>query len=138
MLGGGYLLWVQLRPGGQANGGDDKLAAMREAAQQGDHLKAARSAFEVDEFAMAAQHFLRAGRPLDAARAWRRAGEWSKAGELFEEHRDFAAAAACFDKLGNRGAQLRMLESAADWPAAANLAMAPSGVALEAWPPVLE
>ena len=117
---GGYGIMRMIR-GFQARETSDRLGPMQAAAKEGNHYKAGRLAFEAGDWELAARHFLKAGRDLDAARAFRKGEDWDRAATLFEQGQDFGNAAACYKKLGNTHAQLRMLEAAQDWTAAAPL-----------------
>jgi len=96
--------------------------AVAEALKDGNYLKAGRTALDQGDWQSAAKHFLKADRPLDAARAYRKGEQWSRAAEMFEELHDYVSAAQCFQKVGNDNARLRVLAAAEDWASCAELA----------------
>ena len=98
------------------------LDPVAEAAQSGQSLKAGRLAMEAGDWRLAADHFLEAARPLDAARALRRGELWVEAAQQFEAGKDFQSAAQCYLRAGRKPEALRNLEQTENLSEAAALA----------------
>ena len=98
------------------------LNPIAEALRAGNFLKAARLAQDAGDWRSAADHFVLAQRPLDAARALRKGEAWEEAAELFVKAHDFSAASQCYLKAGLKSEALRALEQTDDLLQAAELA----------------
>ncbi len=125
LAGGAWAIkrWVF---GAKQAGSTDKpirpLDPVAEATQAGNFVKAARLSLDAGDWRAAADHFIEAQRPLDAARALRKGESWLEAAGQFEKGRDFVSASQCYLKAAKKSDALRVMEQTEDLQQAAELA----------------
>lgn len=95
------------------------VPAAEEYLQAGQPLDAARMYEAAGEYALAIEHYLASGFLLDAARCQARAGSHHAAAELFLQAGDIRQAAQAFALAGNRHQAAQAFEQVDAWPEAA-------------------
>lgn len=121
VIGGAWAIRAMMRRfADQQQKVDAGPTPVEKAVAEGQIDQAIRLAMDSNQWEIAAELQLRQGKRAEAARSLRSAHQWDRAGLLFEELHDYAAAVQSFRRAANKKAIMRNLIAGQDWIGAAD------------------